>query len=104
MAVAEIVLKSNAICVVCGGMASRTQRLGASQAQVEVGANGLYEARCRGCFDPHLEEKLTSQKNSVKRSPWTKRPGKAKAEARKSSAPKKKRGSAHDFRSQSSLR
>ena len=56
MAVAEIVLKSNAICVLCGGMASRTQRLGTSTAQVEVGAADLYEARCRGCFDPHLGE------------------------------------------------
>jgi thymidine kinase len=54
MAVAEIVLKSNAICVVCGGLASRTQRLGQSTKRVEVGANDLYEARCRGCFDPLL--------------------------------------------------
>jgi thymidine kinase len=73
MAVAEIVLKSNAICVVCGGMASRTQRLGTSTAQVEVGATGLYEARCRGCFDPHLAEKIeansVSKNKKKKRSP-----------------------------------
>lgn len=68
MAVAEIVLKSNAICMVCGGLASRTQRLSQSTAQVEVGAGGIYEARCRGCFDPHLgdepkpEKKLTKSK------------------------------------------
>lgn len=54
MAVAEIVYKGNAICMVCGGLASRTQRLNSSTAQVEVGAAGMYEARCRGCFDPEL--------------------------------------------------
>ena len=57
MAVAEIVVKSNAICVVCLGLASRTQRLGASTARVQVGASDMYEARCRGCFDPHLSER-----------------------------------------------
>ena len=56
MAVAEIVLKSNAICVVCGGLASRTQRLSNSKARVQVGAAGMYEARCRGCFTVELPE------------------------------------------------
>lgn len=56
MAVAELVLKTNAICVLCGGLASRTQRLGSSKARVQVGAADLYEARCRGCFDPRLSE------------------------------------------------
>jgi thymidine kinase len=60
MAVSEIVTKSNAICVVCGGLASRTQRLNQSTARVEVGANDQYEARCRGCFDPHLSEAKAS--------------------------------------------
>jgi len=50
MAVAEMVLKSNAICVVCGGLACRTQRLNASKMRVQVGASEMYEARCRGCF------------------------------------------------------
>jgi|ERR1017187_1889445 thymidine kinase len=54
MAVAEVVVKSNAICMVCGGPASRTQRLSNSTDRVQVGAHGLYEARCRGCFDPNL--------------------------------------------------
>ncbi len=70
MAVAESVLKSNAICVVCGGLASRTQRLNKSTARVQVGANDLYEARCRGCFDPHLAEmnlEVSTSKNLLKK-------------------------------------
>ena len=71
MAVAEVVLKSNAICVVCGGLASRTQRLGNSTARVQVGASDIYEARCRGCFDPHLSvaniEKPAAKKAPVKK-------------------------------------
>lgn len=54
MAVAEIVIKQNAICMVCGGLASRTQRISESVDRVQVGANDMYEARCRGCFDPGL--------------------------------------------------
>ena len=80
MAVAEIVLKSNAICVVCGGLASRTQRLNHSTARVVVGATGMYEARCRGCFDPFLsEEKEASEKPVVKKN--MKRQGKLSKEA-----------------------
>ncbi len=56
MAVAESVLKCNAICTVCSGVASRTQRLVSSTDRVVVGAADVYEARCRGCFDPHLAE------------------------------------------------
>ena len=53
MAQAEQVDKLNAICMVCGGPASRTQRLvnGEPAAYddplVVVGANEMYEARCR---------------------------------------------------------
>lgn len=53
MAQAEQVDKLNAICMVCGGIASRTQRLvnGEPAAYddplVVVGANEMYEARCR---------------------------------------------------------
>jgi thymidine kinase len=66
MAVAESVLKCNAICTVCGGLASRTQRLSASTARVVVGAANVYEARCRGCFDPGLSEKV-EKRNPKKR-------------------------------------
>jgi thymidine kinase len=53
MAQAERVDKLNAICMVCGGPATRTQRLvdGEPAAYddplVVVGANEMYEARCR---------------------------------------------------------
>jgi thymidine kinase len=53
MAEAEQVLKLHAICMVCGGDASRTQRLvngkpaRYDEPVVIVGASELYEARCR---------------------------------------------------------
>lgn len=52
MAAAEDVTKMRAICVRCGASASRTQRLVASEERVVVGAAGVYEARCRRCFEP----------------------------------------------------
>jgi thymidine kinase len=66
MAIAEMVMKHNAICVVCGGLASRTQRLGSSTARVQVGAADIYEARCRGCFDPHLSERPAEPTPKIK--------------------------------------
>ena len=54
LAIAEYITKTHAICMVCGNPASHTQRLVASGDRVLVGAQGLYEARCRGCFDPFL--------------------------------------------------
>ncbi len=51
MAEAEEVTKTRAICVRCGAPASRTQRLVDSDEQVVVGAAGMYEARCRRCFE-----------------------------------------------------
>ena len=55
MAVAELVDKLHAICVVCGGPASRNQRLiGGRPARYDsptimVGGQEAYEARCRSC-------------------------------------------------------
>jgi len=55
MAQAEVVDKLQAICVVCGAPASRTQRLinGKPAAYTDpiilVGASEVYEARCRRC-------------------------------------------------------
>ena len=55
LARAERVDKLQAICVVCGGLASRTQRLINGQPAayddpvILVGASEVYEARCRGC-------------------------------------------------------
>jgi thymidine kinase len=64
MAQAEEVTKLNAICVVCGNPASRTQRLIDGQPArwedpvVLVGGLQSYEARCRACHEvpsrPHL--------------------------------------------------
>ena len=55
MAKAESVRKLHAICMVCGGEASRTQRLINGQPAyyedpiILIGAEESYEARCRGC-------------------------------------------------------
>jgi len=54
LAIAEYITKTLAICVVCGDPANHTQRLVASSDRVLVGASGMYEARCRHCFDPTL--------------------------------------------------
>jgi len=56
MATAEFVTKMSAICTVCGNPASRTQRTrlrteDEPERQVMVGAEDIYEARCRRCFE-----------------------------------------------------
>lgn len=55
MAIAENVSKQHAVCVVCGGTASRTQRTSGGTGQVEVGALDAYEARCREHFKPIVD-------------------------------------------------
>jgi thymidine kinase len=52
MAIAEDVTKTLAICMRCGSPANNTQRLVESSERVVVGAQGVYEARCRRCFEP----------------------------------------------------
>jgi len=54
LAIAEYITKTLAICMVCGNPANHTQRLVSSADRVLVGAQGMYEARCRVCFDPLL--------------------------------------------------
>ena len=54
LAIAEYITKTLAICVVCGHPANHTQRLVANVDRVLVGATGMYEARCRHCFNPQL--------------------------------------------------
>jgi thymidine kinase len=54
LAMAEEITKLLAICVRCGNPAVHTQRLFASEDLIVVGAGGMYEARCRRCFEPHL--------------------------------------------------
>jgi thymidine kinase len=45
----------------CGAPAVHTQRLGSNQSLVLVGAAGVYEARCRACFRPWVDEHATEQ-------------------------------------------
>ncbi|HZD94523.1 MAG TPA: thymidine kinase [Candidatus Sulfotelmatobacter sp.] len=54
LAVADEITKALAICMQCGNPAKHTQRLIASEELVVVGAAGMYEARCRRCFEPNL--------------------------------------------------
>lgn len=54
MSIAEEVTKLKAICMCCGGLASKSQRLVGSGETVLVGSGESYEARCRACFDPDL--------------------------------------------------
>ena len=60
LAIAEYITKTLAICAVCGNPANHTQRLVASSDRVLVGAGGVYEARCRNCFDPALAAKIVT--------------------------------------------
>lgn len=54
LAIADEITKDLAICMRCGNPAKHTQRLVASDELVVVGAAGMYEARCRRCFEPNL--------------------------------------------------
>ena len=55
LAVAEYITKTLAICMRCGNPADRTQRITIQQELVVVGAQNVYEARCRKCFIPPSE-------------------------------------------------
>ena len=66
LAVAEEITKLLAICVRCGNPAVHTQRLGASEELIVVGAGGMYEARCRRCFEPMLaQQKVEEEKQKA---------------------------------------
>lgn len=69
LAVAEYITKTHAICVICGNPANYTQRKTGDQERVVVGAENIYEARCRNCFEPPEREnkqlKLSKNKRSV---------------------------------------
>ena len=67
MAIAEVVDKLHAICVLCGNPASRNQRLIGGQPApydsptIMVGSTESYEARCRMCFSmPQKDETQAS--------------------------------------------
>lgn len=61
MAIADEVTKLSAVCMQCGATAIHTQRLGSDQSLVLVGAAGVYEARCRACFRPWVDEHSAEQ-------------------------------------------
>ena len=57
MSLADRVDKLQAVCVVCGGIATRSQRLVDGKPApidgptIQVGGVGSYEARCRACYE-----------------------------------------------------
>jgi thymidine kinase len=58
LAHAESITKTLAICVRCGNPAKHTQRLRGSDDLIVVGAEGMYEARCRRCFEPGIPKQI----------------------------------------------
>jgi thymidine kinase len=54
LSLAESITKTLAICMRCGNPAKHTQRLVESNDLIVVGASGMYEARCRRCFEPGM--------------------------------------------------
>jgi len=56
LCLAESITKTLAICIRCGAPAKHTQRLVASDELIVVGAAGMYEARCRRCFEPGVSK------------------------------------------------
>jgi thymidine kinase len=61
LALAEEITKLLAICMRCGNPAVHTQRLVASEELIVVGAGGMYEARCRRCFEPQLAQQKIAE-------------------------------------------
>jgi thymidine kinase len=66
LAIADEITKALAICVQCGNPAKHTQRLVASEDLIVVGAAGMYEARCRRCFEPELASLKSTQQSTTK--------------------------------------
>lgn len=61
LAIAESVTKLQAVCVVCGMPASRSQKVVGDQSIVAVGAKEMYEARCRFCHEPNFSNDPTTE-------------------------------------------
>ncbi len=55
MAIAEFVTKVNAICMVCGDLATHTYRKTSDNSLVMLGEKDAYEARCRKCFNEGMK-------------------------------------------------
>lgn len=80
MAIAEVVDKLHAICVKCGDLATRNQRLvGGEPAPAEgpviqVGGAETYEARCRECHEvPEAQRHQTELDIAVEADAWAER-------------------------------
>jgi thymidine kinase len=71
LCLAESITKTLAICMRCGAPAKHTQRLVASDELIVVGAAGMYEARCRRCFEPGVskQEFLEFARPQARRTP-----------------------------------
>ncbi len=61
LATSEYITKSQAICMVCGAPASYSQKLKGTHDRIEIGDAGMYEARCRYCFEPPDEEEAEAK-------------------------------------------
>jgi len=67
LCIAERIDKLNAICVKCGDVATRNQRLidgqpaPAEGPTIQVGGTESYEARCRRCHEVPLEDRAQTQ-------------------------------------------
>jgi thymidine kinase len=69
LSLAESITKTLAICVRCGNPAKHTQRLVESSDLIVVGARGMYEARCRRCFEPGMPKQTFLEFAKPKPSP-----------------------------------
>src|SRR5256885_1286781 len=65
LAVADEIVKVLSICMQCGNPAKHTQRLIANEDLIVVGAAGMYEARCRRCFEPDLSAMEANKKKQM---------------------------------------
>src|SRR5215472_12066839 len=69
LTLAESITKTLAICMRCGNPAKHTQRLVESNDLIVVGAAGMYEARCRRCFEPGAPKQELLEFARVERQP-----------------------------------
>ena len=69
LTLAESITKTLAICVRCGNPAKHTQRLVESSDLIVVGAAGMYEARCRRCFEPGIPKQESLDFGELKAKP-----------------------------------
>ena len=75
LAIAERIDKLHAICVVCGDLATRNQRLidgkpaPAEGPTIQVGGSESYEARCRKCHEVPLVDRRQTELTIASRAP-----------------------------------